>query len=254
MKEKKTADKYWTEIKKNLETFFHSQDQRALHQFRVNVKKLKSLLVLLQSDRKNKKLLSQFKPVRKIFRKAGHIRNAHINIQLSHRFKLHNEQFEKEQQLIVENGTREFCSQGKEHLKELKKARKKISKTLHPVGKPTIRKFYKNTLRAISSFLAQPVFDERLHDCRKQMKYLLHNYKPSGKALESALPLNTDYLNKLQENIGKWHDNILAIDLVSSEATGESQAAKIHDQNTKLRKKIVAGTKNFTEKVSPGIK
>lgn len=250
MKEKKTADKYWERIEENIENFLQSQDQRALHQFRINVKKLKSLLVLLQSGRKNKKLLNHFKPVRKIFRKAGHIRNAYINFQLSHRFKLNNEQVEHDQQLIAENGIREFCSQGKEYVKELKKSRKKISKAMHPVSNPAIRKFYKNTLGDISSFLAHPVFNERLHHCRKQMKYLLHNYKPAGEALKSALPLNPDYLNKLQESIGKWHDNILAIELVSSGATGGPQAEKLHNQNKKLQEKILASTKDFKKKVS----
>ena len=58
--------------------------------------------------------------------------------------------------------------------------------------------------------------------------------------LEALCPLNINYLNKLRESTGKWHDNILSIDLVSSGATGDSQAVKVYNQNTKLRKRIVA--------------
>lgn len=251
-KEKEYLKKYLNAMRNHLQDFLQSQDQEALHQFRVQVKKTKSLLVLLEKGGGNKKLLRRFEPIKKIFKKAGRIREAHIHLKLSDQYHMYNEAFEKQQQKIVEKGTKAFCNKGHKELYNLKKAQVKLNKAIHHVDNAHIRAFYKKTLDEIAQFLARPVFDERLHECRKQIKYLLHNQKPAARALKS-LPVNTDYLDELQEMIGKWHDNLLAIELFSSPESEDSAANReLKVQNAELQKEITGKAAGFKEKACKG--
>lgn len=247
--EKKYLKIYWNNMQKHLQDFLQSRDQKALHQFRVQVKKTRALLLLLEKGSGNKKLPRLFKPVRKIFKKAGKIREAYIHLQLGDQYHLHNEAFKKQQHGIIEKSTEAFCNRGHKHLHHLKMAHKKLNKAIDRLDNAGIRGFYEKTLDEITEFLAQPVFDERLHDCRKQIKYLLYNQKPAAGALKSLCVLNTGYLDGLQEMIGKWHDNLLAIELFSSPGSEDESANKeIRAQNEELQKKIAGSVANFREK------
>ena len=248
-KEKEYLKKYLNAIQKHLKDFLQSQDQEALHQFRVQVKKTRSLLVLLEDGGDNKKLLRLFKPVKKVFKKAGSIREAYIHLRLGDQHHLHNDAFGKQQQQVVEKGTEAFCDKGHKHLHHLKKAKVKLNKAIHHIDNAGIQAFYNKTLNEIAEFLAQPVFDEGLHQCRKQIKYLLHNRKLAAKEVES-LSFNTDYLDELQEMIGKWHDNLLAIELFSSSESEKASANnEIKAHNAELQKKITDKVVRFQEKV-----
>ncbi len=248
-KERKYLKKYWKGIFANIKSFIKTHNQEDLHQFRVNVKKLKSLLVLFQSGRGTDKLLRRFKPVRKVFRKAGDIRNAHVNLQLCNQYHIDNDQFEKEQMQTAERGTFGFCGDGSRHIKKLKKARKKINSGIHDLEKKSIYKFYDKNLKEISGFFEAPVFDESLHECRKKIKFLLHNHEPSVKALKKKVILDITYLDQLQESIGKWHDNAVAMELLTSSGTDdELVAGKINMQTEELQAQIVESSQDFDRK------
>ncbi|MBE7169257.1 MAG: CHAD domain-containing protein [Williamsia sp.] len=248
-KEREYIEKYWKEMGRRLDAFQHSHDQADLHQFRVNVKKLKSAILLLQGSGK-KSLIKRFRPVKGVFRKAGEVRDVYIHLQLSKRYHLENPQTDGEQQKSLKKLTHDFCAHTNKHRKKLKKARKKIDKAVRPLDAQTVLQFYKNNLHEIAAFLSHPVFNEQLHDSHKKMKYLLHNYKLAGQTGKPELPpLHLAYLDKLQELIGEWHDNVLSIDLFNSPAFNNPAVAdRIKEQNGALQSKILEQVKGFEEK------
>ena len=83
----------WHEMTVSLEDFLKAGDQEKLHKFRVQVKKIRALLMLLDVALSQKKLSKSFKPVRKIFKDGGLIREAYINIQWSSHYELKNDEF-----------------------------------------------------------------------------------------------------------------------------------------------------------------
>src|SRR5579872_4755604 len=95
--EVKFLDKEWKEMSSRLKAFLESGDQEELHQFRVQIKKLRAMLYLFEHTSRQHGIAKEFKPVRKIFKHAGQIRDAHINLQLSSRYVLKNESFEASQ-------------------------------------------------------------------------------------------------------------------------------------------------------------
>ena len=106
--EKAYFDEQWGGMTTHLKAFIGTGDQEELHLFRVQVKKVKALLTLLDFASPRHQLLRGFKPVKKIFKHCGIIRNAYINLQLGARYHLDNEQFISGQQYIMENGVVEF--------------------------------------------------------------------------------------------------------------------------------------------------
>ncbi|MVN21743.1 CHAD domain-containing protein [Mucilaginibacter arboris] len=246
-------DKLWKNMKKPLKAFLASGNQEDLHQFRVNVKKLKALLTLYAFAPDSKDLLTHFKPVKKIFRKAGDIRSAYINLKLAKEHQLNNQEFNDHQQQILDKGTGEFKKKGSKYLKQLKKAHIALQNNIQPLQNRTIRHFYKDKITQIESFFANPAFNDELHNARKNIKLLTYNQKVAAKALKNKVAVKQSYLDQLQEIIGNWHDHNVAIEVLDGTGkAGDNAINNIKASNAGLEKTITEQGNNFREKVSAG--
>src|ERR1700744_4513810 len=95
--EQQYVDKHWKTLKQGLKDYLLTGDQEALHEFRVEVKKIRAFLVL-QPNIKGK----DFKPVKSIFKHAGDIRNIYLNLELGHLHHIDDEAFVLQQHLLLE--------------------------------------------------------------------------------------------------------------------------------------------------------
>ena len=250
-KEAKYLDKEWEEMNNRLKAFLETGDQEHLHKFRVQIKKLRAMLFLFENTSKEDGLMKCFKPVRKIFKYAGHIRDAHTNLQLSERYHLKNEQFESGQQKIIEEGTIEFQNNGPQFFKHIKVAHKQLKKHLQKVDDTMVADYYKQQLNNIATNLAVSGFTEDMHTNRKLIKILVYNHKLAEKSLNGSLPFNTVYLDKLQEAIGKWHDNLLAEELFSTpELNDKPIVTKIKRLNSGVKRSITNLADDFLRKAT----
>jgi CHAD domain-containing protein len=217
----------------------------------VQIKKLKAMLCLFEGTSRQHGLLKDFKPVRKIFRNAGNIRDAHTNLQLSERYNLKNELFETDQQKIIEKGTKEFRLNGKKYLKNIKETHKQLKKQLPKVDDDLIAEYYKKQLEQIAGNLATATFTEEMHDNRKLIKILVYNHKMADKALNGSFHFNIEYLDKLQSRIGEWHDNVIAAQLFSSpEINDKPVATQINKKNVSVKRNITALANDFLKKAT----
>lgn len=237
--EKAYFNELWDEMESSLEGFLHDGEQEKLHRFRVQVKKSRALLTLLDATLSQKTLSKGFKPVKKIFKLGGVIREAYINIQLSSHYDLKNEDFIKEQIDNMEKAILEFRDNGKKHLKTLRDVHDELEDKLQAIEDEQVSEFYKQQLEQIALALDANQFNDELHDCRKRIKTLVYNRKVAGSALEGNLDLNNEYLDKLQGQIGDWHDTIIAIQLFSSpQLNAKPVVTRIKRQHTRLQKSI----------------
>jgi len=249
--EEKYLDKEWKAMNVHLKSFLENGDQEELHKFRVQIKKVRALLSLIEGTSGKKGLLREFKPVSKIFKHAGHIRDAHTNLQLGERYGLKNEVFEAGQQKIIEEGTSMFRSSGEKHLKNIKDSYKQVKKQLSKIDDNLIADFYKNLLEQIAGTLAQPDFTGEMHNSRKLIKFLVYNHKIADKALNGSLHLNSEYLDKLQSTIGEWHDNVVAAQLFASpELNDQPVVVKINKKNAGVKRRITTLANDFIRKAT----
>ena len=250
---KKTGKAYlnelWELMVAHLDSFLKTGDQEKLHQFRLQVKKLRALLELFDAASPKNKLSKDFKPVKSIFKHCGVIREAYINLQLSANYGLQNEEFILEQVNAMEQGIKEFGESSKKYLKTIKIVHKKLDESLGAIDDDSINEFYKTRLEQISQLLATAQFDDRLHDCRKHVKTLLYNRKIAAKALHGKLNVDNGYLDKLQGRIGDWHDNTLAMKLFSAlESIDKAIIVRIKKEDTRLKKSINTLAHDFWKK------
>ena len=247
--ELKYLDKEWTDMKKHLKAFLETGDQEHIHKFRVQVKKLRALLILMSHTSKQPELLENFKPVRKIFKKAGIIREAFINLQVVKKYNMDDEAFIKEEQEKIENGTTDFKTKGKLYLKKIKKSYKEIQQQLMPVHDKDIEAYYNKQLHEIAVNMIVSGFSQDMHNNRKLIKILVYNYKLTCSSLNDSLPININYMDKLQEAIGNWHDNLVTAELLAShDLENKKVITNINRKNAAVKRNITQMADDFLTK------
>ncbi len=249
--ENKHLNKEWKQINFHLNAFLETGNQEELHRFRVQIKKLKAMLTMFQHGNKRQVLLKNFKPIAKIFKLAGNIRDAHTNMLLKEKYNIKNDLFEEGQQKIIENGISQFKEKGSKYLKRIKEVQADIKKNLSNIEDKAIADFYKIKLEIIAKKLAVPNFNEDMHYNRKIIKTLVYNHKLANKALNGIVTINSEYLDKLQDVIGEWHDNIIAAQLfATTELNDKTIVTKIKRKNTSVKKNILDLATNFLQKAT----
>ncbi|NEU09806.1 CHAD domain-containing protein [Flavihumibacter sp. R14] len=248
---KRLLEKDIQAIAQALDAFLATREQDALHQLRVQIKKLKALLVLFAINKKNIKLWKVFQPIRKIFHDAGLIRDAHIHLQLADEFGIKHSAFNQQQAQLMSDETAKFCEAGRKYFKDIKRTGKKLRSELRRIDSNHITNFYRSELDAIALTLEKREFNEEMHECRKQVKTLLYNQKRVAKVVNGNFDINAPYLNQVQEALGRWHDSILARDLFSTQLPDERHAINQLNRQISVQEKAIARISgNFWKKVT----
>jgi len=248
--EKKRLRKIRKRMRQSLILFLSEADQTQLHQFRVQVKKTKSLLLLLQVNRRNKKLLEVFKPVKKIFRHAGRIRDAYLHLDIAAEFQLMDSEFMQEQQVGMVQESELFREKGKRYLNVVNHTFAKLLKRLKKTDDYKIASFFQSELDAVTLALAKREFDEAMHACRKKIKNLLYNYKLAQSSFGNQVTLNIPYLTEVQEKIGKWHDDVMAWQLIEEKLPETPLAlSKMKERVHEDEREIITISENFWHRV-----
>ncbi|MEJ5964140.1 CHAD domain-containing protein [Pedobacter immunditicola] len=242
-------EKNWKQLKPALKSYLKTENPEQLHQFRVQVKKIKSLLVLYTINKKNKKLLKLFGPVKKIFRHAGIIRDSYIHLQLADQFQVKEPAFHKAQTDLMFKEMGRFKKNGKKYEMILEKTLLKIKGELSSIGNSEIADFYEAELDRVVLAFAKREFNDHMHDCRKRLKNLLYNQKIADKSMKGKLKLNLPYLDQVQDQLGQWHDSMLARDLFKDQMKEERQAVdKLNLQLKNLEEGLVSISADFWQK------
>ncbi|MEO6722154.1 MAG: CHAD domain-containing protein [Ferruginibacter sp.] len=187
---------------RHLREFKKLQDPESLHQLRVEVKKLKGFFALAGHCTAKQKLTAEAKQV---FKQAGVIRTAQLNLEFIEQYHLQSRQFKSEQESVVLIQSREFSSAATAYRKSIQKNINGIAKKIKPIHEKCIVAWYKKNIATLKQVFEK--FDtSELHEGRKTIKNLLHVYPMLDKSITASLKLNIGYLEQLQEAVGKWHD------------------------------------------------
>jgi len=237
-------DKEWDTMKAHLTAFLNEEQQEDLHRFRVQVKKLRAFLILIDSKKRHPELANYFRPVRMVFKMAGEIRNAYLNLELGKAYQNEMNEFLIAQHQLLDKAIADFIAVKDPHLKKIKKAYKNIAEKIKPVDDIHITMFYINNLEQIAAWLEHVKFDDQLHECRRLVKILIYNYKLVHTKLD--IGFNEDYMQDIQTAIGDWHDNIVAMELFSQNQVKDEQTiGKLKKQQVKHQKKIKLLVQDF---------
>jgi len=207
----------WQTMLAHLLAFCETQKPEELHQFRVQVKKIKALLLFLQG----RSAVKQLKPLQAIFKQAGKIRSAHVNLAF---IELADAEIKNEQEKIAHSESKRLYSKVGVHVKTLKKLRKALAAIFQDIENKAVVRAYKKQLKKLRRFFTRsdlPVL--KLHQNRKKIKNLLYFCDVLPGSLLQKFQLNIAYLDQLQEAIGEWHDVVVAFELLKTEGIADKK-------------------------------
>jgi CHAD domain-containing protein len=246
--EEKHLNKLWQKMKRHFKKFTHTQDAEALHQFRVQVKKIRSFLTLLEASKKNEGLQKIFRPVKKIFKSAGVIRDAYLHQKQAQEHRIKQGKFYTRQDALQKGETAKLIRKSEKHLQKMKAVKKDLYKQLHPVTNKEIKTFYQSSIAATQQILARDRFTEQLHEGRKILKHLMYNQHAISDDLTSELNLNFTYIDKLQDLLGQWHDTKLALSFFGKKLDAKALQS-MKEKRAQLQKQITNQATDFDKKI-----
>ncbi|MBV6440933.1 MAG: CHAD domain-containing protein [Haliscomenobacteraceae bacterium CHB4] len=234
----------WQSMLAHLLAFYETQDPEALHQFRVQVKKIKAMSLFWQDNARSKEL----KALRSIFRHAGNIRSAWINLCFFDQYQLTAGAHKRAQENILVRETRRLFAKRKVYLRTLEKIRPVLAGQFRDAEDGTVIRFYQKRLQKIARvFVRTEHTVEGLHQTRKKIKNLLYLHACLSERLVQKLKLDTDNLDQLQDAIGKWHDVVLAVELLKKEGFSDKKIlAGLERRGKRLYNNINALSEGFS--------
>ncbi len=220
-KQKEYLSKKGKDWMSQLHIYDQSRNPEALHQLRLDIKKIKAFVQLLGKVDKVNKAAKDFGLLKNMFRQAGKIRDAGNNLQLLDRFHHAPEVYKQEQTRLQSAASDEFHEHIKEYRKKGRKAGRRLLADIRPIPADCIRDWYAEQLVSIGVLLTAT--GRQLHEARKKIKQLLYVLRLLPEQLVKALHLDTDYLDQLQDAIGKWHDAAMVLDTWAGKDLADSQ-------------------------------
>lgn len=203
------ANKQFKNLQADLESYRHLQDPEVLHKIRIEIKKIKGVLNLINYGVKKFKGHQHFIPLRTIFRKAGDIRQPEVFYKLLLQYQVdgvNDGQIPKSKKLDTLSAA--FQKEVPLFIESVKEQKKKIKKYFDQVAKDDAHNYLKRKKRELERLLF-PTFNKAgLHKARKICKEVVYlhwidnQHKPDP------------FFNELENSIGQWHDKQVLLPIV----------------------------------------
>lgn len=237
-------DKRFSDMKNQLGTFSSTGEQEELHHFRVNVKKVKALIGLLESTGRYKRNHINHSPLKKIFKQAGKIRTAYIELLLMKHYSLKDEAYYRTQQELINQWSEDFGNKLKRHSAILRKAKKKLLAGTGNIRGKSIKRYVKSLLEKLSDLFSSNKDDNEYHKARMVLKNLLYTYELFPEKSKKKLKPDNAYFDELQEAIGKWHDAAVALNRIAR-ISPASKPEALSKRERELFQAMTSLTKDF---------
>lgn len=247
----KYIDKREEKLLHYLRSYKKKKDQEDLHQFRVEVKKMNALFYLLKRYSNDLDISDELKAIKKLYDRAGLVRTAYLNIRMFRNNKQRDKKFFKEQNEQIKKHSEKFISEIPAFLKDHKATFKTIRKQQEVIKNKFILKFYKKELKKAEKLSFRTDKPDELHKCRKKIKRLNYIYDVLPQALAKKINLNTDYLKKLEDKIGTWHDSVLLSETLKKARSSDKETMeRIRLQQKEQLKQLKILLNDFLNKVT----
>ena len=211
---KKFAGKPFRALTAHLKKVPVNHNTETLHQIRIDIKKIKTVLTLIHESRKKFRSHEHFLPFRDIFRKADAIRQSEVLASLLSTYPEEDQQLPQTEHPSL--GT--FESNVPNYLHSVKAQSKKLKPYLKQIKRHEIGRYLKHQYKKIESKLYPHLALKDIHKTRKSIKaalFIAASTDPLKKKKEK-------FYDALQEAIGNLHDKQLLLQLLN-ENGGERQ-------------------------------
>ncbi len=199
----KYAKKRLTRMRAHLKSYDRIPDAELLHQVRVEIKRIKALLALLQYHDNKFNADKAYLPFRDIFRACYAIREPAVMSEFSKKFSK-----QKGKQSGTDKVTiKKFRKQIPRFLETVDKKGRKLLRKIKKVSPGTLERYLKRQKETLKKKLSRSIHSHDLHKTRKQVKEIMY--------LETIALEREDrnpFFAEVAELIGTWHDRMVYID------------------------------------------
>jgi len=203
---------------KNLKKLLHSypslESPEILHQLRIEIKKIKAVLQLLQYNSKSFRGHKAYLPFRALFRACGEIREPFVIQRLIDKFKVNPN--------LASNGcldpTLYFRNKLSTYIRTIKRSETKVLPKTEKIKNNTYKDFLKKKKTELKNLLYPTFLQGDLHKIRKLIKeiYYLTSIKSKRKDINSFFVTSSDL-------IGNWHDKRIVIQKLRKSVSPETE-------------------------------
>ena len=211
-----TAEKYFLQqnalARKSLRLYLREKDAESLHQFRVAIKKIKAVLVMLDKLNALKDLKENYSPYKLIFRYAGSIREQLLQRESAYPLK-------KSDPKIIAKLNRDLKRAAPVFLKSASHVLPGTLKSFQKLDQQDITPYCKDLLHKLKSKWRKVGNNQGMHKFRKALKQLLYctHLLKNKERLKILSHKKYELIDELQDLIGQWHDNALLLEKIKKE-------------------------------------
>lgn len=224
-------------------------DEKAIHKLRVRIKMLKAFVIMLtwyDPDLEMDKLKKPWK----LFKKAGEIREWQLLTGFVRQCGTEGETMTEVLNYIREKERKAY----KQYRKTCRKYQKDLVKGIDHWLKPNLARlknwpfdYFSNEAQSIIEQLSMKQLpDKVMHKIRREVKVLIYNLKMLNSEMTTpeSLPLQPEFLKRLDELLGNWHD--------ARVAESQLQSMIFSDDLTAEAKQVVIQWKETASKAASG--
>ena len=223
-------------IRKFLDLPPQAYSVEAVHDLRVDIKKVKALFALISFCNKDFKPRKYLLHYQSLFKKAGHLRAIHVEKELLKKYNAiyPNNQYmddlvglQRERVRKLHNVTRSGIAC------KIENSETGIMSFLKKLDTETTDKYLKHTEKKLIKLISKKIFREnKLHVARKKLKEFYFNLR----SIHPDIPEEqTEVLNHLLKTLGEWHDRQVAMD----QLTKVINSLKFDSEATKSLTKVL---------------
>ena len=155
----------------HLKKYNKRRDEESLHNIRVDVKKIKSVLELVNYSDKGFKAHQCYIPFRTIFRRAGALRDPEIQAGLLLRYNIEGVKVNKR---TDNNIIKAFVEDTRQFVNKILEQEKSVKPLIRKVTKHELKDFVKRKNRQIEKVITSRPKIAELHKIRKAMKLVIY--------------------------------------------------------------------------------
>jgi CHAD domain-containing protein len=214
-------------------------DEPAMHDFRVEMKKMRAVIRFLREiypDQKLKKAADRFKQV---FREAGDIRELQLVHQwlIKHAIISIHEQYFPEQK--VTDLVNEFSKKAGHIRHSLKETIDDLEKTVQVTNQLLAEQYVLDLHAQLKRMVMRQPGQEEWHELRKLIKQWLYAVNWVGPDEKNSSEADIAYYTKLQEAIGYWHDADMIREALQQKKIYLSRYIEVQKDFAKANQKIL---------------
>ena len=201
-------ERQYLKVVQGLTKIYQNPDKEIVHNFRVDLKKMRAIFFMMEKLLGKKKISSIHHQIRDVFRKAGHIRELQMEIEWLARHRKfylikHLQYYSK-----LKKSDKSFIRDIPAMLGTFEKVYRKMNQRMYSLTQEQSDNYVKETWQQTIRVIIQVNEVSDWHPTRKKIKQLLYlrNWVPN--VAVSYLPVRNIFksLINLEQLIGHWHD------------------------------------------------